>query len=225
MARMLSGKPRRAAEDFYRLMSSEAVVLRAPFFAAAALGAYSWSFGWLLVGFQAYISLLIVPRRAAAGTLDNSAGAAVPDRGRWDPLDDDDDATLWPKCNHSNPEPDPFELVMAESDPRYQSDGLLSISYISANHLAKQDFFGKSDPYVELYLADEKGDATSDKCRTPSMQKTLNPEWDSMFVLEVPSKETAFLVAEVWDFNKLKAPDFLGKVQIPVCDLSDKHHR
>jgi len=223
-ARMLSSKPRGAAEDLYRLISSEAVMLRAPFFAAAVLGGYSWSFGWLLVVIQAYISFLIAPRRVAAGMLDNATGAAVLDSGQWDPLDDDD-ATRWPKCNHSNPEPDPFELVMAESDPRYQSEGLLRIFEISANHLAKQDLFGKSDPYVELYLADEKGHATCDKCRTRVIHQTLNPEWDSMFVLEVPSKEGAFLVADVWDFNKMKASDFLGRIQIPVSDLPDKHHR
>ena len=45
------------------MITSESVVLRAPFFISALLGAYAWSFGWVLVLCQAFIQFLLAPKR------------------------------------------------------------------------------------------------------------------------------------------------------------------
>lgn len=140
-------------------------------------------------------------------------------------VDEHDDAARWPKCNHRALELDPFELVMAPSDPNYPNEGVLQIFELSANHLAAQDWLsGKSDPYVALYLVDEDDNAISNKLQTDVIKNTLNPEWNSFFSLDVQSKEGAFLVAEIWDFNAVKSSDFLGRVKLPLLDLKNGHH-
>ena len=211
------------------VLISEPVRLRAPFFVAAALGAYQWSFGWVLVLCQAFICFQIAPKRFRKIATSHDGADPLWLQSRTDPVEDDDDGALdsvsWPKCNHRAAELDPFELVMAQSDPSNQNEGLLRISNLSANHLAAQDWFsGKSDPYVTLYVADEHDTAISDKMQTDVKEATLNPEWNSIFSFDVQSKEGAFLVAEVWDFNKVKKSDFLGRVKIPLGDVVDGHH-
>jgi len=93
--------------------------------------------------------------------------------------------------------------------------GTLQVGVVEARGLKKADHLlgGKSDPYCVLFVERQK-----EKTRT--VKKCLNPKWDAKFEFYVSDKD-ASLEVDVFDWNRILADDFLGKVTIPVSSLSD----
>ena len=96
---------------------------------------------------------------------------------------------------------------------------ILNLKIISAHNLTKKDIFGASDPYVAIYL--EPRSRTGPTVyeyenivgRTKTVKKSLNPEWNELFQLEVDiSCQTVIL--DVFDENRGTRDDFLGRVFI-----------
>lgn len=91
--------------------------------------------------------------------------------------------------------------------------GYLQVKLIKATDLPSTDLSGKSDPFCILELGNSK-------LQTHTISKTLNPEWKT--ALTFPIKDIHdVLVLTVYHDDGDKAPDFLGKVAIPLLSVSN----
>nr|XP_046258857.1 multiple C2 and transmembrane domain-containing protein 2 isoform X2 [Scatophagus argus] len=89
--------------------------------------------------------------------------------------------------------------------------GFLQVKVIKATDLLAADLNGKSDPFCVLELG-------NDRLQTHTVYKTLHPEWNKVFTLPVKDIHDV-LVVTIFDEDGDKAPDFLGKVAIPLLSI------
>lgn len=92
-----------------------------------------------------------------------------------------------------------------------QDVGILQVKVIKATDLIAADLNGKSDPFCLLELG-------NDRLQTITVYKNLNPEWNQVFTLPVKDIHEVLMVS-VFDDDGDKAPDFLGKVAIPLLSI------
>ncbi|XP_061451913.1 E3 ubiquitin-protein ligase NEDD4 isoform X2 [Rhineura floridana] len=94
---------------------------------------------------------------------------------------------------------------------------IVRLKVIAGIGLAKKDLLGASDPYVKVTVYDSSnGILTS--VQTKTVKKTLNPKWNEEFLFRVNPQNHKFLF-EVFDENRLTRDDFLGQVDVPLCQL------
>lgn len=86
--------------------------------------------------------------------------------------------------------------------------GFLQVKVIKATDLMAADLNGKSDPFCVLELG-------NNRLQTHTIYKSLNPEWNKVFTFPVKDIHEVLEVS-VFDEDGDKAPDFLGKVAIPL---------
>ncbi|KAK7822166.1 hypothetical protein U0070_000730 [Myodes glareolus] len=91
--------------------------------------------------------------------------------------------------------------------------GLLQVKVLKAVDLLAADFSGKSDPFCLLELG-------NDRLQTHTIYKNLNPEWNKVFTFPIKDIHDVLEVT-VFDEDGDKAPDFLGKVAIPLLSIRD----
>ncbi|XP_061591263.1 LOW QUALITY PROTEIN: multiple C2 and transmembrane domain-containing protein 2-like [Cololabis saira] len=89
--------------------------------------------------------------------------------------------------------------------------GFLQVKVLKAADLMAADLNGKSDPFCVLELG-------NDRLRTHTIYKSLHPEWNKVFTLPVKDIHD-ILVVTIFDDDGDKAPDFLGKVAIPLLSI------
>ncbi|KAI1904510.1 hypothetical protein AGOR_G00006390 [Albula goreensis] len=89
--------------------------------------------------------------------------------------------------------------------------GFLQVKVIKAMDVLAADLNGKSDPFCVLELG-------NDRLQTHTIHKTLNPEWNKVFTFPVKDIHEALEVT-IYDDDGDKAPDFLGKVAIPLLSI------
>ncbi|XP_074521891.1 multiple C2 and transmembrane domain-containing protein 2-like isoform X2 [Halichoeres trimaculatus] len=89
--------------------------------------------------------------------------------------------------------------------------GFLQVKVIKAADLLAADLNGKSDPFCVLELA-------NDRLQSHTVYKNLYPEWNQVFTFPVKDIHDV-LVVNVFDEDGDKAPDFLGKVAIPLLSI------
>uniref|UniRef100_A0AAY4EY33 C2 domain-containing protein n=1 Tax=Denticeps clupeoides TaxID=299321 RepID=A0AAY4EY33_9TELE len=89
--------------------------------------------------------------------------------------------------------------------------GFLQVKVIKAMDLLAADLNGKSDPFCVLELG-------NDRLQTHTIYKTLNPEWNKVFTFPVKDIHDALEIT-VFDEDGDKAPDFLGKISIPLLSI------
>ncbi|XP_040005966.1 multiple C2 and transmembrane domain-containing protein 2-like isoform X2 [Xiphias gladius] len=89
--------------------------------------------------------------------------------------------------------------------------GFLQVKVIKAADLLAADLNGKSDPFCVLELR-------NDRLQTHTVYKSLNPEWNKVFTFPVKDIHDV-LVVTIFDEDGDKAPDFLGKVAIPLLSI------
>jgi len=93
--------------------------------------------------------------------------------------------------------------------------------YFSASDLDKKDWFGKSDPYLEIYREDSLGDKIL-LHKTEVIKNTLNPTWRkfsiSMQSLSRGNIDTAILV-KCYDWDSDGSSDFIGEFRTKVRNL------
>ncbi|XP_054916030.1 multiple C2 and transmembrane domain-containing protein 2 isoform X2 [Poeciliopsis prolifica] len=92
--------------------------------------------------------------------------------------------------------------------------GLLQVKVIKAADLVAADLNGKSDPFCVLEVG-------NDRLQTHTVYKSLNPEWNQVFTLPIRDIHEV-LVVSVFDEDGDKAPDFLGKVAIPLLSIQKR---
>ncbi|XP_036029124.1 multiple C2 and transmembrane domain-containing protein 2 isoform X2 [Onychomys torridus] len=91
--------------------------------------------------------------------------------------------------------------------------GILQVKVLKAADLLAADFSGKSDPFCLLELG-------NDRLQTHTVYKNLNPEWNKVFTFPIKDIHDVLEVT-VFDEDGDKAPDFLGKVAIPLLSIRD----
>lgn len=89
--------------------------------------------------------------------------------------------------------------------------GFLQVKVIKATDLLAADLNGKSDPFCVLELG-------NDRLQTHTVYKSLYPEWNKVFTIPVKDIHDV-LILTIFDEDGDKAPDFLGKVAIPLLSI------
>ncbi|XP_062269398.1 multiple C2 and transmembrane domain-containing protein 1 isoform X2 [Platichthys flesus] len=89
--------------------------------------------------------------------------------------------------------------------------GLVQIKVMRAEGLMAADVTGKSDPFCVLEL-------NNDRLQTHTVYKNLNPEWNKVFTFNVKDIHS-LLELTVFDEDRDRSADFLGKVAIPLLHI------
>ncbi|KAK2745327.1 hypothetical protein FQN55_006232 [Onygenales sp. PD_40] len=86
---------------------------------------------------------------------------------------------------------------------------VLKVTVISGRNLAPKDRNGFSDPYLVVSLGEARQS-------TPSISKTLNPEWKVSF--DLPILGVPLLECICWDKDRF-GKDYMGEFDIPLEDI------
>ncbi|XP_072514792.1 multiple C2 and transmembrane domain-containing protein 1 isoform X2 [Salminus brasiliensis] len=89
--------------------------------------------------------------------------------------------------------------------------GIVQIKILRAEGLMAADVTGKSDPFCVVELC-------NDRLQTHTVYKNLNPEWNKVFTLNVKDIHSVLEVS-VYDEDRDRSADFLGKVAIPLLSI------
>ncbi|XP_053557469.1 multiple C2 and transmembrane domain-containing protein 1 [Bombina bombina] len=91
--------------------------------------------------------------------------------------------------------------------------GFLQVKIIKAEGLMAADVTGKSDPFCVLEL-------NNDRLMTHTVYKNLNPEWNKVFTFNIKDIHSVLEVT-VYDEDRDRSADFLGKVAIPLLSIQN----
>ena len=80
--------------------------------------------------------------------------------------------------------------------------------------LSAKDTTGKSDPFCIVEL-------DSNRLRTHTIYKTLNPVWNKSFVIPVQDIHS-ILEFTIYDEDTNKSSEFIGKISIPLFAVKKK---
>lgn len=94
---------------------------------------------------------------------------------------------------------------------------MLCLKVICARDLEAMDFGGTSDPYVKIALGDQK-------FRSSIVKKSLNPEWEEFFEMNVLDWAVP-LKLSVWDEDAMSADDIIGDCGIWLEDIFEDMRR
>lgn len=89
--------------------------------------------------------------------------------------------------------------------------GVVQVKVLRAEGLMAADVTGKSDPFCVLELV-------NDRLQTHTVYKNLNPEWNKVFTFNVKDIHSVLEVT-VFDEDRDRSADFLGKVAIPLLSV------
>uniref|UniRef100_A0AAY4AI60 C2 domain-containing protein n=1 Tax=Denticeps clupeoides TaxID=299321 RepID=A0AAY4AI60_9TELE len=89
--------------------------------------------------------------------------------------------------------------------------GVVQVKVIRAEGLMAADVTGKSDPFCVVELS-------NDRLQTHTVYKNLNPEWNKVFTFNVKDIHSVLEVT-VYDEDRDRSADFLGKVAIPLLAI------
>ncbi|XP_023699095.2 multiple C2 and transmembrane domain-containing protein 1-like isoform X4 [Paramormyrops kingsleyae] len=89
--------------------------------------------------------------------------------------------------------------------------GMVQVKVIRAEGLMAADVNGKSDPFCVVELS-------NDRLQTHTVYKNLNPEWNKVFTFNVKDIHSVLEVT-VYDEDRDRSADFLGKVAIPLLKI------
>nr|XP_047902565.1 multiple C2 and transmembrane domain-containing protein 1 isoform X1 [Anser cygnoides] len=91
--------------------------------------------------------------------------------------------------------------------------GFLQVKVIRAEALMAADVTGKSDPFCVVEL-------NNDRLLTHTVYKNLNPEWNKIFTINIKDIHSVLEVT-VYDEDRDRSADFLGKVAIPLLSIQN----
>uniref|UniRef100_A0A667YH88 Multiple C2 and transmembrane domain containing 2 n=1 Tax=Myripristis murdjan TaxID=586833 RepID=A0A667YH88_9TELE len=91
--------------------------------------------------------------------------------------------------------------------------GYLQVKVIKATDLPATDLNGKSNPFCVIELG-------KSRLQTQTIYKTLNPEWNKVFTFPIKDIHDVIELT-VLDENGDRAPNFLGKVAIPLLAVQN----
>uniref|UniRef100_A0A8C7CDR6 Multiple C2 and transmembrane domain containing 1 n=1 Tax=Oncorhynchus kisutch TaxID=8019 RepID=A0A8C7CDR6_ONCKI len=91
--------------------------------------------------------------------------------------------------------------------------GVVQVKVIRSEGLMAADVTGKSDPFCVVELS-------NDRLQTHTVYKNLNPEWNKVFTFNVKDIHSVLEVT-VYDEDRDRSADFLGKVAIPLLNIQN----
>ncbi|XP_037831183.1 multiple C2 and transmembrane domain-containing protein 1 isoform X4 [Kryptolebias marmoratus] len=91
--------------------------------------------------------------------------------------------------------------------------GVVQVKVIRAEGLMAADVTGKSDPFCVVELS-------NDRLQTHTVYKNLNPEWNKVFTFNIKDVHSVLEVT-VYDEDRDRSADFLGKVAIPLLNIQN----
>lgn len=121
--------------------------------------------------------------------------------------DEDPDKVQDIKSNHS----------LLNTAKSFKQIGWLQLKLHRAVGLAVADLGGASDPFAVIELGNQR-------LVTPTIYKTLNPQWDKIYELIVYDIHDVIEIT-VFDEDKRGAPEFLGRVRIPLLSITSWEKR
>ncbi|KAJ8286700.1 hypothetical protein GJAV_G00042190 [Gymnothorax javanicus] len=95
----------------------------------------------------------------------------------------------------------------------FKDVGMVQVKVIGAEGLMAADVTGKSDPFCVVELS-------NDRLQTHTVYKNLSPEWNKVFTFNVKDIH-AVLEVSVYDEDRDRSADFLGKVAIPLLRIQN----
>jgi len=116
----------------------------------------------------------------------------------------------------------PFDEVLEQNRvPAVHS--VLKVDILRARNLIKADqtiFGGKSDPYVVLSIGESQISFVEEY-----IENSVNPEWSYHAEFPMEQATGASLTVEVWDYDKNKDDDFLGRCHLEISEDGDDDSR
>ncbi|GLB36472.1 putative tricalbin [Lyophyllum shimeji] len=105
--------------------------------------------------------------------------------------------------------------VPVKLEPRetINNQGILHVDLIDGRNIIAADRSGKSDPYAVFTL---NGDRVF---KSEVKKKTLSPEWNERFALQVPSRFGSDFELELFDWDAVGRPESLGKAKIDLNEI------
>uniref|UniRef100_A0A4W3JC64 Multiple C2 and transmembrane domain containing 1 n=1 Tax=Callorhinchus milii TaxID=7868 RepID=A0A4W3JC64_CALMI len=95
--------------------------------------------------------------------------------------------------------------------------GFASVKIIRAEGLMVADVIGSSDPFCVIEL-------NNDRLQTHTIHRSLNPIWNKVFTFNIKDIHSA-LELTVYDEDRDRTADFLGKVAIPLLSIQNGEER
>lgn len=106
--------------------------------------------------------------------------------------------------------PVPVKLEPRES---INNQGVLRVDLLTGHKIRAADRGGKSDPYAVFALNGQK------VFKSQTKKKTLNPEWNENFMVQIPSRVAADFSVEIFDWNQIEQAKSLGSAKIDLSEL------
>uniref|UniRef100_A0A3B4YYR5 Multiple C2 and transmembrane domain-containing protein 1-like n=1 Tax=Stegastes partitus TaxID=144197 RepID=A0A3B4YYR5_9TELE len=103
------------------------------------------------------------------------------------------------------------EILKRYSFSNLKDVGIVQVKVMRAEGLMAADVTGKSDPFCVLGL-------NNDRLQTHTVYKNLNPEWNKVFTFNLKDIHSVLEVT-VFDEDRDRSADFLGKVVIPLLNI------
>ncbi|XP_078421457.1 multiple C2 and transmembrane domain-containing protein 1 isoform X3 [Cetorhinus maximus] len=91
--------------------------------------------------------------------------------------------------------------------------GIIQLKIIKAEGLMVADVTGSSDPFCVIEL-------NNDRLQTHTVHRSLNPEWNKVFTFNIKDIHSVLEVS-VYDEDRDRTADFLGKVAIPLLTIQN----
>uniref|UniRef100_UPI00398E385C multiple C2 and transmembrane domain-containing protein 1 isoform X1 n=1 Tax=Pristiophorus japonicus TaxID=55135 RepID=UPI00398E385C len=91
--------------------------------------------------------------------------------------------------------------------------GFIQVKIIKAEGLMVADVTGSSDPFCVIELS-------NDRLQTHTVHRSLNPEWNKVFTFNIKDIHS-ILEVSVYDEDRDRRADFLGKVAIPLLSIQN----
>ncbi|ODQ79516.1 hypothetical protein BABINDRAFT_161907 [Babjeviella inositovora NRRL Y-12698] len=96
--------------------------------------------------------------------------------------------------------------------------GKLQLEVLGAEGLMAADRNGKSDPYVKLFLNN------CEVFKSEKVKKTLDPTWNELVTLPIPSRSRSRLLLQVYDWDAMSDDDLLGSAMVDLTQLEALKH-
>ncbi|TBU34912.1 tricalbin [Dichomitus squalens] len=106
--------------------------------------------------------------------------------------------------------PVPIKLEPRES---VNNQGNVRVELLDGHGIHGVDRGGKSDPFVVFHLNGQR------VYKSQTKKKTLNPEWNESFTVQVPSRTGSNFLLEVFDWNQIEQAKSLGSCEIDLASL------
>ncbi|KDQ54885.1 hypothetical protein JAAARDRAFT_37997 [Jaapia argillacea MUCL 33604] len=103
--------------------------------------------------------------------------------------------------------------VTLEPRESVNNQGVLQVTLIDGYDIQGVDRGGKSDPFAVFTLNGQRA------WKSQTKKKTLTPEWNETFSLQVPSRVGADFKLEVFDWNQIEQAKLLGTGKIELADV------